>query len=93
VVVVVSIRNGILVWMHVPSKIPTRIVTIMNVVIVSNRPPDSDGRSSRLADAVIKMETQFTGIHRVVKGPTRKRFKPLKFGAKIMECAGVDSAS
>jgi hypothetical protein len=79
--------------MHVPPKITVRTVAVVDVVVVSHRPPDGEGRSRRLAGAVVEPEPQFTGIHRVVERPTREGFEALELGAKVVEGTGVDSAS
>lgn len=48
-IVAVSSRVSVLVWMHVSSEMPICIVAVVFIVVVSHRPPDGDGHSRRLA--------------------------------------------
>jgi hypothetical protein len=92
VVVTVSVGCGILVRVNVPPEVPIRIVAVVKIVVVSHRPPDGDGGSRRLTDAVVELETQFTGTHRIVQRPTRERFETFELGAKLIESPGIDGA-
>ncbi|MFC6939124.1 hypothetical protein ACFQE8_03990 [Salinirubellus sp. GCM10025818] len=67
--VVVGVTGGgsVVVWMDVPAQIPIRPVAIVNLVVALYRPPDGDGRRRSLADAVLEVESQFTGAQRIVQ--------------------------
>jgi hypothetical protein len=93
VIVAIILWYGVAVGMDVPAQISICCVGVMDVVVVSNRPPDGDGRCRCFADAIVEMEPQFPRVHRVVKHSAGEWFEALEFGPEVMECPGVDSTT
>jgi hypothetical protein len=92
-IVGIIVGSSVLVGVYVPPEIVPRLVAVVYVVIVSDRPPNGESRLFRCADAVFEVEPQFVRGHRVVERPGRKGFEAFELGSEVAECAGVDCAA
>jgi len=92
-VVTVTVWRRVVMWMHVPSKVPDRLVAVVDVVVVVYCPPNGERRVVGLTDAVIELQSEFTRTQHVVQRPTRQRVEALELGTGIAECASVDGTA
>jgi hypothetical protein len=93
VIVAAILWYSVVVGMDVPTEISICHVGVVDVVVVSYRPPDGDSRCRRFADAIVEVKPQLPRVHRVVKNSACEGFEPFEFGPEVMERSGIDGTT